>query len=121
MYATSEAKASTTNVEDAQLQYFLSRDKINDFDSFHPEKCLAKKYSNVYVQRDSNSLKCVFLAEYLQRVLILAVVTKNIQTATSPLNLIIKKQGYRVPLINFSNLTTDYAQLHNSSTASTSL
>lgn len=99
---TTKTKHRSTNAEDAQLKYFLQCDKITDFDSFNPEKCLSKKYANLHIQRDSNSLKCVFLSDDLQRVVLLVTVT-NARTTSSPLTLIIRKQGYRVPLKRLLN------------------
>ena len=107
-------KPRTTNEPDAQLRYFLECDRISDYDSFHPESDLSKKYSNnvIFFQRNADSLKCTFLSSNLESVLILVTVF-NRKTTTSPLTLTITKQGFRVPLkklLNPNNGLTSVSQ-----------
>lgn len=86
-----------TNVEDAQLRYFLEQDRIKSFKEFSPENDLQRKYRYVFFERNDLELKCLFLSESFKELLFVATIS-NTSTLTSPLTLTIQKSGATVPL-----------------------
>lgn len=86
-----------TNVEDAQLRFFLQKDTIASFESFHPEKDLQKSYKNLLFSRSAEAFVCLFMTENFASCT-LSIVVENKPTLCSPLTLSAYKDGTSVPL-----------------------
>lgn len=83
--------------EDAQLQYFLKKDKITCLVDFSPDKQLYKDYNNILISKTSERFVCAFMSPGFEESKV-TVIVENKQTLCSPLVLAAYKNGVSVPL-----------------------
>lgn len=85
-------------VEDQQLKYFQSKDRITLFADFLPERQLKKKYDNenVMLSRCDERFVCVFMSKDYSESRF-SIIVHNKSTLCSPLTLQAFKDGVSVP------------------------